>query len=33
MEEAVTQKPPIPSYREPEEILKDCIMNPPDSLL
>nr|XP_035978522.1 zinc finger protein 862 isoform X2 [Halichoerus grypus] len=33
MEEAVTQKPPIPSYREPVEILKDCIMDPPDRLL
>ncbi|XP_027962102.1 zinc finger protein 862 isoform X2 [Eumetopias jubatus] len=33
MEEAVTRKPPIPSYREPVEILKDCIMDPPDRLL
>ncbi|XP_025710651.1 zinc finger protein 862 isoform X2 [Callorhinus ursinus] len=33
MEEAVTRKPPIPSYREPVEVLKDCIMDPPDRLL
>lgn len=33
MQEAVTQKPPVPSYREPAEILKDCIMDTPDRLL
>lgn len=33
LEEAVTQEPPIPPYREPVEILKDCIMDPPDRLL
>ncbi|XP_032696125.1 zinc finger protein 862 [Lontra canadensis] len=33
MEEAVTQKPPIPAYREPAEIPKDCIADPPDRLL
>lgn len=33
VEEAVTQKPPIPSYRGPVEILKDCILDPPNRLL
>lgn len=33
VEEAVTQKPPIPPYKEPVEILKDCIVDPPDRLL
>ncbi|XP_047551285.1 zinc finger protein 862 isoform X2 [Lutra lutra] len=33
MEEAVTQKPPTPAYREPAEIPKDCIADPPDRLL
>ncbi|XP_040327564.1 zinc finger protein 862 isoform X1 [Herpailurus yagouaroundi] len=33
VEEAVTQKPPVPPYKEPVEILKDCIVDPPDRLL
>lgn len=33
MEEAVTQKPPIPAYREPAEIPKDCTVDPPDRFL
>ncbi|XP_014643137.1 PREDICTED: zinc finger protein 862 [Ceratotherium simum simum] len=33
MEEAMTQKPPILSYREPVEILKDCIIDPSNRLL
>lgn len=33
VEGAVTQKPPVPSYGEPVEIRKDCIMDPPDRLL
>lgn len=33
VEGAVTQKPPVPSYGEPVEITKDCIMDPPARLL
>lgn len=33
VEGAVTQKPPVPSYGEPVEIRKDCIMDPPARLL
>ncbi|XP_026957345.1 zinc finger protein 862 isoform X2 [Sagmatias obliquidens] len=33
VEEAVTQKPPIPSYREPMEVLTDCVLEPRHGLL
>ncbi|XP_057405603.1 zinc finger protein 862 isoform X2 [Balaenoptera acutorostrata] len=33
VEEAVTQKPPIPSYREPVEVLTDCVLEPRHGLL
>lgn len=33
IEGTVTQKLPIPSYRKPVEILKDCTTDPPDRLL
>lgn len=32
-EEAVTQKQALPSCREPVELLKACIADPPDRLL
>ncbi|XP_057587780.1 zinc finger protein 862 isoform X2 [Hippopotamus amphibius kiboko] len=33
VEEAVTQKPPILSYREPAEVLTACVLEPPHGLL